>query len=346
MAIHDLWDFENAPIGLSLLSGQSNVTPNVYTQATGLPGLIYTLSGSTTVTSDGFLTLTRGTNGEDSPLIVAANLVQNFTTSTKFWMGFRTKANYATTSSTAGKLLCSESPFAGNALQVFVNEADVVAAANTEVYVEIFFDTVALSYQLWVNGTLLRTAAIAAGAVVSSMFWQIGTGGTATVASTARGFRDFYFLDVDATDTNRLGPIRSSLATITAAAASEWTLNGSPASLLAALNTPLQNPLLATPSATSSSDNQPLVLTLSTALPASTPIIAIQPMVSAASSSSAPGNLDVSYEIGAQSTDAGSIALPSSTMTYNNRLPPVRTSPTGGAWTVAEINELEMVLTP
>ncbi|BDD79833.1 hypothetical protein [Burkholderia phage FLC9] len=353
MAIHDLWSYDNAPVGTSLLSGTTDLTrvstsSNPYAYYTGNPGMILTYStgNNAAVSADGFLTMTRNGSGFDSPMYIGVNQVQNWSTSTKFWIGFRTKASYAVTAGSTGKLLSSITGFNGSVGTVFVNENDVVANANTEAYVEVFFDTVALTFSVYVNGTLVRSGTFTNATLsnAASMYFQFGTGSTAAPASSTRGYRDFYFLDIDATDTLRLGAIRSSRAGLSNVSGSEWSLNSS-ADLATALTTALQNPPVTTPSASSPSDNQPLTVTLGTALDASSNIIAVQPQITLIGDARV-NYVDIALAQGGQNTDLGKQILPISASQFNQRWGVQRTAPDGNPWTVTKLNATQAILTP
>lgn len=352
MAIHDLWSFDNAPVGTSLLGGTTNVTSvsnntNLYSYYTGNPGMIYTAySGvDVSVSADGFLTMTRSSSGLSNVLYALFSQVMNWTSSTKFMMGFRTKSSVAVTAASTGKVLCSiTSGFAGALGQIFVNESDLVAAANTELYVELFFDSVALTYSLYINGLLIRTTALSTANFNSALYWQWDTGSTAAVTASTRGYRDFYFLDVDSTDTIRLGPIRSSKATLSNISGSEWVLN-SATDLPTALNTALQNPPITTPSASSPADNQALSMNLGTAVAAGINILALQPQMTLITDG-LNNTLDLAIKQSINTIDAGPQTLPAATTTYNQRMAIQRVAPDGGTWSVSKVNATSVVLTP
>lgn len=353
MAIHDLWSYDNAPIGTSLLGGTTDLTrvnssSNPYQNYTGNPGMVVTaFTGPTTaVSSDGFLTFTRNSSGQDNYLTFGVPQVWA-NTSTQFWIGFRTKASYATTSGSTGKILCTSTSFNGALGIVIVNENDVVVAANTEAWVEVFFDTVALSFTVYVNGVVVRTSAFTSAQIANTaaFYFLFGTGGTAAPASSTRGIRDVYFLDVDSVDTMRLGPIRSKPAVLASASGSEWTLNGSPANLLTALNTALPNPPTMSPSASGPADNQPLTIGLSTSISSTTPIIAVQSQMSI-QGDTANNQIDVGLVQGGITLDTGNIAVPPSTTQYNLRWPIARKAPDGGIWTPSKISATNLIATP
>lgn len=240
MAIHDLWSYDNAPVGTSLLnsSGTTDLTAvtnstNPYTYYTNNPGCCYTYTGSTiAVDANGFLAMPNNSSGNSSMVWFKLAQVFNFTGVTKWGLGFRTKSTQAVTGSTAGRVFITTSGFATAILVNWILESDLVAAANTELYVELVVDSVALTYTVYVNGSPVRTASFSAANFPSTGYGCFGTGGTAGTANATRSYRDFYFLDFDSTDTTRLGPIRSSLATLSNIAGAGWTASGNTAPVL------------------------------------------------------------------------------------------------------------------
>jgi hypothetical protein len=358
MPIHDTWHFENSPVGTQLCVGTYGSAYNgntIYNQYTGNPGQPVYASAINTfvVTSDNFLTLTANSGGQCGALYLPLNVVQDWSVATQYWMGFRTKLN-----ASYGGATCYIAMIANNvsygAFTSLLTEAQMTAAGlNTvgvEHYIEIFMDRVALTYQVYADGALILSGALTAANMASGAgmlsFGPITTGLT---AGGARGYRDFYFLDVDATKTpTRLGPIRAKAATIAAVAGSEWVANGA-ADVPTALGTALQNPPLMTPNAGSPADKQPLVLTLSTtASDAQVKILGVQPAASLYPNNQAGTTVAVGFQdtIGNPLVPAGSFSSAGAINQFNQKLPMVTTGPNGQPWTAAEINKSQMVLTP
>jgi hypothetical protein len=350
MAIHDLWSFDNAPVGTSLLTGTTDLTSttgpsNVYNYYTGNPGCTYTYTSSPfAVDANGFANSTNNSSGNGSMIWFKLAQVLNFTTSTKWAIGFRTKSSQAVTGSTAGRVFCTTAGWATAILRTWIAEADLVAPANTELYVELVVDSSLLTYWLYINGSLVRQTAYTSGNFPSTGYAAFGTGSTVGTANATRGYRDFYFLDFDSTDTTRLGPIRSSIASLSNISGSEWTLN-SAADLPTALNTVLQNPPITTPSASAPADNQPITATLGTSLAANVSIIAVQPMISFIGDS-ALNTLDLTLTQNAQALDLGKLAPPVSANQFNQKWAISRKAPDGGIWTPTKLGQTSASLTP
>jgi hypothetical protein len=357
MAIHDLWSFDNAPVGVSLV--QSSLTDmtrlvnsanNPYNLYTQLPGCIMlyqpVANAPTVISSDGFLTFTRTSSGNSNPLWVQLNQMFNFATSTKWAFGFRTKSNVTVASSSAIRIFTTANGYNGSLASAILYDGDVAAPANTEVYVEGIVDSVAQTLNVYVNGVWLRTATLTSAGWAAGLYLMLDSGGSAAAAGSTRGYRDFYFLDMDSTDTNRLGPIRSAPAVLASASGSEYTLNGSPASLLAALNTPLQNPPTATPNAQAPSDNQALTLGLSTSIASNVPIIAVQGQMTTTGDSSSLMGFAETFMQGSNQLNMGAIPGIINTTSYNRRSKIWRSAPDGGGWNASKINGSNLVLTP
>jgi hypothetical protein len=350
MAIHDLWSFDNAPVGTSLLTGTTDLTSttgpsNVYNYYTGNPGCTYTYASSPlAVDANGFATSTNNSSGNGSMIWFKLAQALNMSGATKWGIGFRTKSTQAVTGSTPGRVFITTAGWATATLLIWINEADLVAPANTELYVELIVDSATFTYWLYVNGNLVRSAAYGASAFPATGYGVFGTGGTAGTANAARGYRDFYFLDFDSTDTVRLGPIRSSPAALSNIAGAGWTLN-SAADLPTAITTALQNPPVTTPSASAPANNQPVTANMSTGVSANTPIIAVQPQLTLIGDS-ASNSIDVSFSQASNTLDAGKIVVSPNTNLYNQKWGVQRKAPDGGLWTPAKINAASAILTP
>jgi hypothetical protein len=237
MAIHDLWSYDNAPQSSTDISQGTTLSyPNqgTYFQYTNLPGVLFKNTGGTgTITSDGFLNLISSASWNPA-LVVRQNDVQNWSTSTKYWMGFRTKTAQQSTATT--KVFALADTVSQTNTVTILSESDLTtanaAALNTEYYVEVFIDRTNLVYQVYINGTQVKSGALTAASVPSGgtgyYFWG-GINSAQATAGATRSFRDFYFLDVDGVDSQRLGPIRSSRATLSNITGTGWTLNNVPA---------------------------------------------------------------------------------------------------------------------
>lgn len=351
MAIHDLWSFDNAPQSSSDISAGTSLTypnPGTYNQYTGLPGVLYkNTGGQGTITSDGFLNLISSASWNPG-LVIKASDVQDWSVATQYWIGFRTKI-VSTQSTSTTALFRVASTLAQAAYTTILAESDMTTAGaatiGTEYYVEIFIDRTALTYQAYINGKFYASGALGASAAAGCFYFWGGLNSASATANATRSFRDFYFLDVDSVDKGRLGPIRSNPAALASAAGSEWALNGSPSSLLVALNTALQSPPTTTPSASSPADNQAISAALSTAIATGTPIIAVQPQLTIGGDANL-NVLDVGFSQASNVLDAGRLVLPVSSTTYNQRWPIVRSAPDGGVWTPAKVNATNAILTP
>jgi hypothetical protein len=131
---------------------------------------------------------------------------------TQGWMGFRTYASSSgsTTASVAGFLTAlSGLTNSGSGIASVLTEAQLARpgyGATALQYVEVFVDMTALTYQTYVNGIQTASGSLPSGCqyvVFGGTYYTAAGGGM-------QAYRDFYFLDVDATKPNgRLGPITS-----------------------------------------------------------------------------------------------------------------------------------------
>lgn len=355
MAIHDMWHFENAPQGVNLSVAAYQTTYNgntIYNQYTGNPGqpLSYGAGNTFPISSDGFLTITSNSSGQQGGLVVPCGQVQDWSVATQYWVGFRTKLSVANASTTPLLFGLTANTSWGSFLTM-LNESMMIAAGlsatGTEYYVEVFLDRVALTFQVYVGGLLINSGAITGGVFTAANYLWWG-GIAAGTANYARGYRDFYFLDVDSKYPSRLGPIRAKAATLTAAAGSDWTPNGASTSL-AALQTALTSgsPSM-TPNTQSPTDKQPLVLSLSTTVTDSgNKIIGVQPSLSFQPANGTPVTLAAGFQDASNPlVNSGSFTAAATAPLYNQKLPVVLTQPNGQPWTAAEINQAQYVLTP
>lgn len=225
MAIHDLWSYDHAPQSTTDISAGTSLTAysesGTYNRYTGLPGMLYkNTSGTAAITTDGFLTMTVA-SGLSPALLIQPKEVQDWSAATtKYWIGFRTKTTVQ--NGAGGNIFAISDSLANTNFQALLQESDMtsngVSALNTEYYVEIFIDRTGLTYQVWVNGVLIKSGNLQAAVLPSGgngyYWWGAYNTQSGQTNGAVRCFRDFYFLDVDATYTGRLGSIRSALQSI------------------------------------------------------------------------------------------------------------------------------------
>jgi hypothetical protein len=358
MALHDLWHFENAPVGQNLVSTlwSSSVaytgSGGLYNQNTGLPGML-TYQGTTAntwaVSADGFLVNTANASGAAGSLFIATASVMDFTTPTQYWFGFRTKLVAGTPSATANFLIVSNTAGYGT-WSSLLSETQLInaglAVIGVEHFVECFINRTALTFQVYVDGLLVNSGSLTSTTFSSTSFLTFGAANGSAGANMARGFRDFYFLDVDASTPGRLGSIRAKATTTAAANGSEWTPNGA-ADLVTALNTANANPPVVTPYVQAPTDNQPLALTMATNIAAAgNKIIAVQPSLSYQSSGAGVVKVNASLQDSASNTTALGQFVNGGGLQLNQRLPFATMAPDGSSWTPAKINQSQFVLTP
>lgn len=353
MTIRDMWAFDNGPVGVDVSGGITYTTGSgsAVGNTLGTPGCVYRTgngTGSTTsVTSDGFLTQNQGTsaNGFVNPITVMMSEVQNWSTATQFWLGFRTKTSKAFSGSSPVVWTASAINQAGAIF--LLNETQLAGVVNVEQYVEVFIDAVAQTYQVYVDGVLKNSGAFSGANVItsSSLLWWGGTSVGTANSGLNRGFRDFYFLDVsaDGIDAGRLGALRSSLAPIASVSGSEYTLN-SAATLQAGVTTALQNPPTATPSVTSPADKQALAVQLGTV--SGTKVFAVQGQASLGLGSANTTVAASLVQTGQTPAALGTFPALAASMQYNRRFGIARQAPDGGAWTAAKLAATQYLLTP
>jgi hypothetical protein len=233
MAIHDMWSYDHTTqLGTDISSGTTLTAyseTGTYNIQTGLIGMLYkNTSGTGVIGTDGFLTLTTA-GGTNPVLLVQAKEVQDWSAATQYWIGFRTKTT--SQNGAACNIFAISDSLADTNFQALLQETDMTSAsanvANTEYYVEIFIDRSNLLYQVWVNGVKIKNGSLTAAALPSGgngYYWFGAYNSQSGVTNGAtRCFRDFYFLDVDATTPNRLGSIRSALQSVSAVTAPNYT---------------------------------------------------------------------------------------------------------------------------
>jgi hypothetical protein len=357
MSIHDLWTYDHAPQGTTDLSTGSGSPvyseTGLYNQYTGNPGYAYNngITNAIQATTDGYLTI--NSNSTSNPgLAVQAKEVQDWSVATQYWVGFRTKtskqnasnANVFTMSDTIGQANPS----------ILVLESDMTAAGanvlNQDYYVEVFIDRTNRVYQVWINGVQVKSGTIAAASVVSggNGFYWFGPWNSGLIASASRAFRDFYFLDVDATTLGRLGSIRSNLAALSAVSAPNYTLNAGSSGAsdaLSAFNYAYPTPPVATPNETNAVTDDVLTSTFNTSVPSTTSIVAVE--YRHASQSTSAANLGVALTSGGTTQNKPAYAFAdTNTMKYGRRAVLATTAVDGSAWTPAKVNATQLLLTP
>jgi hypothetical protein len=231
MAIHDLWTFDHAPQGttdVSTGSGGPSYSTNsgVYYQYSGNPGYPYNngITNAIQLTTDGYMTMNSNTTSNPG-FAIQAKEVQDWSVATQYWIGFRTKTSKQNAST--ANIFAVGSTVSQAAVSILMTEADLPSAAlNQEYYVEIFLDRVNLIYQLWIGGAFIRQGTLASSVMPSggNGFYWFGPWNSGLTANASRAFRDFYFVDVDATTPGRLGSIRSSLASLSSVTAPNYAV--------------------------------------------------------------------------------------------------------------------------
>ncbi|BDD79830.1 hypothetical protein [Burkholderia phage FLC9] len=321
----------------------------IYAQYTGNIGQpqTYGTSNTFTVAADGFLMNNAGSTGNAGGIFVPTTLVQDWSVATQYWLGFRTKLLSNTGSSCHLVVATNNTSF--SSWVTLLDESHLIAAGlqqiGYEVFIEIFLDRTAMTFQTYGNGLLINSGTVNTNTFSLSsllMFGQFVTG----AANASRGYRDFYFLDVDASTPGRLGPIRARAATNTAVSGSEWTPNGA-ADIATALGTALQNPPLSTPNAQSPADNQPLTISLGTTVSDSgQKILAVQPTLSYAGANGNVAKMNAVIQDASNNNQALGQFVNGGGLLINQKLPSQTKAPDGTAWTAAKINQAKYVLTP
>jgi hypothetical protein len=238
MALQDVWSYDHAPQSATLdISQGSSLTSyspagTTYNQYTDLPGMLYKNTGGTGyINTDGFLYLVSSASWNPA-LLVKASDVQDWTTATKYWIGFRTKT-VTTRSADSSQLFNVSSNLSQTSWQPIITEGDMTTAGagtlGVEYYVEVMIDRQNLLFEVWINGVKVKSGAIASVALASGgasyYFWGAMNSASAT-ANATRCFKDFYFLNVDAQNPGRLGSMRSNAQSLSAVSAPNYFLGG------------------------------------------------------------------------------------------------------------------------
>lgn len=353
MALHDLWHFENAPVGLNLSVAAYQTTYNantIYTQYAGNTGqpMSFGTGNTFSVSSDGFLVNQSNASGQSGAVLVPTTTVQDWSVATQYWVGFRTKALVAAPAA-VGHIVLLTNNTSYSTWVTALDESHLIAAGlagvGVEHYVEIFFDRSAMVFQTYVDGLLVLSGTMNTNTFSVSSLLSFGSINAGT-ANAARGFRDFYFLDVDANNPGRLGPLRAKAATLSAVSGSEWTPNGA-VDLPTALGTAIQNPPLVTPNVQSPLDSQPLSLTLATnVLDSGQKVLAVQPTLSYTGANGNVAKLNAVIQDAANNSESLGQFVNTGALILNQKLPWQLKGPDGLNWTAAKINQSKYILTP
>ena len=233
MAIHDMWSYDHALQLASDISAGTTLTAysetGTYNLQTGLPGMLYkNTNGTGTIGTDGFLTLTTA-GGNNPVLLVQAKEVQDWSAATKYWIGFRTKTTAQ--NGAACNIFALSDSLALTNYQALLQESDMTAAGastlNVEYYVEVMIDRANLLYEVWVNGVKIKNGSLTAAALPAAgvgYYWYGAYNSLSGVTNgSTRCFRDYYFLDVDATTPGRLGSVKSGLQSIASVSAPNYS---------------------------------------------------------------------------------------------------------------------------
>jgi len=354
MAIQDMWTFDHAPQGTTDVStgsgGPAYSETSLYNQYTGNPGYAYNngITNAIQVTTDGYMTMNSSSTSNPG-LVVKASEVQDWTTATQYWIGFRTKTSKQNAST--ANIFVMANTVTQSSYAVLMTEADLPSATlNLDYYVEIFIDRVNLIYQLWINSAFIRQGTLASVVVVAGggSFYWFGPWNSGLIANASRAFRDFYFLNVDATTPGRLGSIRSNLTTLTAVSAPNYTLNAGSSGVvdaLSAFNYAYPTPPAATPNETSAVSDDALISTFSTTLASNAKIIAVGYRFAAQSTTTA--NLGVGLLNGGTTQNQTPYAFPdTNSMQYGRRAVLATKATDGSNWTPTKVNATQLVLTP
>lgn len=354
MAIQDMWSFDHAPQGTTDVStgsgGPAYSETSLYNQYSGNPGYAYNngITNAIQITTDGYLTMNSSSTSNPG-LAVKASEVQDWTNASQYWIGFRTKTSKQNAAS--ANIFAMANTVTQSSVSVLMTEADLPnAVLNQDYYVEIFIDRVNLIYQLWVNGGFVRQGALASAVVVAGggSFYWFGPWNSGLTANTSRAFRDFYFLNVDATTPGRLGSVRSNLAALTAVSAPNYTLSAGSSNAtdaLSAFNYPYPTPPVATPNETSAVTDDPLTSTFTSSLASTAKILAVGYRFAAQSTTAA--NLGVALSSGGTTQNQSPYAFAdTNTMKYGRRAVLATKAVDGGAWTPAKVNATQLILTP
>lgn len=358
MAIHDLWSFDAAPQGttdVSAGSGGPSYTTNsgTYYQYTGQPGYAYNngITNAIQITSDGYMTMNSNTTSNPG-FAVQAKEVQDWGTPTQYWLGFRTKTSKQ--NATNASVFTIGSNIGQTSSINLIQESDLNTASanvlNQDYYVEVFIDRINLVYQVWINGAQVKSGAIPGSVIITGGggFYWFGPWNSGLTANTNRAFRDFYFLDVDATTPTRLGQIRSNLANLSAVTDPNYTLNAGSTSAtdaLSAFNSAYTVPPVATPNVTSAPTDDHLTSSFSSSLASTAKIIAVDYRFAAQSSSAA--NLGVALLSGGTTQNEAAYTFSdTNAMKYCRRAMLATKAVDGAAWTTAKINATQLILTP
>lgn len=230
------------------------------------------------------------------------------------------------------------------------DEMVAVRGANPspfELYVEVVLDLTLNTREVWVNGTLWKTAAftlsatnkaaVASGAYQLMLRQSLWTGQPST-----NWQRDIYVLDDVPGDgmVARLGPQKLIPITIDQASG-PWVSDDG----LTDIKTTLNAPYPATATLVSPGDKTPLTLSLNAAIPDGYKVNGVSLWLGAKSLGDVPSNTKVEVKQGGQTLAPVVVAVPR-VMTYGQPISQLNQAPDGGAWTAAKLDQTTLVITP
>jgi hypothetical protein len=220
MTLRALISFDHVQLtaAFALTVGTTYATPNSLQTQYGAPGAMMTGNSSnganiSTTPSPGWLSLGVSNSTLYAGYVISladSGLFQGG--ATQAWLGFRTYATGLAPSgcNCFGVLPSSAAGVLGGGganIVSLINETQlnrVTAGVAGAQYVEVFLDNANHTYQTYVNGVATTSGTLPTG------FTHFVYSGQTFSGSFGQAFRDFYFLDVDATKPNgRLGPITS-----------------------------------------------------------------------------------------------------------------------------------------
>lgn len=353
MALQDSWTYDHAPQSTTDISQGTTLSAysetGTYNQYSGLPGMLFKNTGGTGyINTDGFVYLVSSASWNPA-LLVRANEVQDWTNATKYWIGFRTKLVTAQNAANS-QMFNISSNLAQTNFTTMILESDMTAAGaatiGTEYYVEVMVDRQNLLYEVWIAGVKAKSGALTAASVTANgagyYFWGAMNSASA-VANATRAYRDFYFLNVDATTPNRIGSVRSAPQSLASVTAPNYTVtSGSSLTPLQVLSAAYPAPPVATPNLTSAATNDTLTAGLTGA--ASKPILAMDFRMGA--SCTQTGQVASQLVQNSNTLNLPSYAFADTSIGYGRRLGFSTKAPDGGVWTPAKISATQVLLTP
>lgn len=231
-----------------------------------------------------------------------------------------------------------------------MDELVTVRAANPspfEMYVEVIVDTDLNTREVWINGTLWKTAALTLSAtnktaLANGTYQLMLRQGLWTGVISYSWFRDIYVLDDVPGDgyVARLGP-QKLIPLYLDQSSGPWVSDDGLTDLKATLNAPYP----ATAVLVSPGTKEPLTLSLNAAIPDGYKVNGVQLMVGAKSLGDVPSNTKFEIKQGGQTVTPPLLAIPR-TMTYGQQVAQLPQAPDGGVWTAAKLDQTTIVITP